>query len=178
MDHHDHVKLLQPANLPLAGQWADFGAGSGAFTLALRELIGPDAVIHAVDKDKSSLGELERAYRARFVPSPNLILLPADFSRPLTLPPLDGIIMANSIHFFKDRVKILKHVRGFLKPQGQLLIVEYNTNSGNHWVPYPFTFDVFVELASQAGFNKPKLLTTHASSFLHGFYSAICTSST
>jgi ubiquinone/menaquinone biosynthesis C-methylase UbiE len=170
MDHHDHVELLQPAQLPLAGQWADLGAGSGAFTLALRELIGPDAIIHAVDKDRSSLNDLERAHRARFGPSPNLIMLPADFSRPLSLPPLDGIVMANSLHFFKDRVTIL--------PNGQLLIVEYNTNSGNYWVPYPFTFEGFVKLAAQAGFDKPKMLTTHASSFLHGFYSAICIPST
>jgi ubiquinone/menaquinone biosynthesis C-methylase UbiE len=178
MDHHDHVELLRPAQLPLAGQWADLGAGSGAFTLALRELIGPDATIHAVDKDRSSLNELERAHRGRFGPSPNLILLPADFSRPLSLPPLDGIVMANSLHFFKDRVKILEHVRSFLKPNGQLLIVEYKTNSGNYWVPYPFTFEGFVKLSAQAGFANPKLLTTHASSFLHGFYSAICVPST
>src|SRR5688572_19573786 len=100
MDHHDHVELLRPAQLPLAGQWADLGAGSGAFTLALRELIGPESVIHAVDKDRSPLNDLERAYRVRFGLSPNLILLPADFSRPLGLPPLDGIVMANSLHFF------------------------------------------------------------------------------
>jgi ubiquinone/menaquinone biosynthesis C-methylase UbiE len=177
MDHIDHVNLLRPANLPLGGHWADFGAGSGAFTLALRELIGGDAIIHAVDKDRSALNQLERAYRARFGPNSNLILLANDFTRPLNLSQLDGIVMANSLHFFKDRVKILEHVRSFLKPAGQLLIVEYNTNSGNHWVPYPFTFDVFAKLASQAGFDEPKLLTTHESSFLHGFYSATCTPS-
>jgi hypothetical protein len=38
MDHPDHVNLLKPADLPFGGIWADFGAGSGAFTLALRVL--------------------------------------------------------------------------------------------------------------------------------------------
>ena len=65
MDHSDHVNLLRPANL-LPGIYADLGAGSGAFTLALRELVGLDSTIHAVDKDKSSLDELEKAHRARF----------------------------------------------------------------------------------------------------------------
>lgn len=61
MDHNDHVNLLRPADLPPGGLWADLGAGSGAFTLALRELVGPGAEIHAVEKDWSRLGKLERA---------------------------------------------------------------------------------------------------------------------
>ena len=32
MNHIDHVNLLRPANLQHGGTWADFGAGSGAFT--------------------------------------------------------------------------------------------------------------------------------------------------
>ena len=131
MDHNDHVNLLRPANLIQGGTWADFGAGSGAFTLALCELVGMAATIYAVDKDKSSLRELENSHRARFNTTDNLILLPNDFSRPLDLPPLDGIVMANSLHFFRDREKILRHVRGFLKPDGAFMLVEYNVDSGN-----------------------------------------------
>src|SRR5262245_50048897 len=103
MNHTDHVNLLRPANLPAGGTWADFGAGSGAFTLALRELIGLNATIYAVDKDRNSLNQLEAAHRARFGASPNLILLSTDFSRPLDIPPLDGIVMANSLHYCKDK---------------------------------------------------------------------------
>ena len=126
MNHNDHVNLLRSANLNQGGVYADFGAGSGAFTLALRELIGLDATIYAVDKDRAALDELESNHRARFNSSRNLILLPNDFSRPFDLSPLDGIVMANSLHYFKDKEKILRHVHGFLKPNGALLIVEYN----------------------------------------------------
>lgn len=176
MDHTDHVNLLRPAKLRPAGQWADFGAGGGAFTLALRELIGTEAIIHAVDRDRSALNELERAHRARFELNSNLFLLPIDFSRPLTLPLLDGIVMANSLHFFKDKVKVLQHVRTFLKPDGKLLLVEYNVDSGNPWVPYPFSFDTFCKLAVQAGFAEPQWIAKHPSSFLNEFYSAVCSS--
>ena len=72
MNHHDHVNLLRPANLQPGGVWADFGAGSGAFTLALRELIGPNAEIYAIDTDRARLVELDRAYRSRFGMSPVL----------------------------------------------------------------------------------------------------------
>ena len=173
MDHNDHVNLLRPANFIQSGVYADFGAGSGAFTLALRELVGLDATIYAVDKDRSSLNHLDTAYRARFHSTRNLILLPNDFSRPLGLPPLDGIVMANSLHFFKDKEKILRHVQKFLKPNGVLIIIEYNVDSGNMWVPHPLTFETYRTLAPRAGFSEPRLLAKVPSRFLKEFYSAI-----
>lgn len=181
MEHTDHLNLLRPADLPPGGTWADFGAGDGAFTLALRELIGPDAIIYAVDRDGAALRRLKKSHLARFGSTPrhaqgdaeNLILLPNDFSHPLDLPPLDGIVMANSLHYFRDKEMILRHVRGFLKPNGILLLVEYNVDEGNLWVPYPLSFETFRTLAPQAGFGEPRLLAKAPSSFLNEFYSAL-----
>jgi ubiquinone/menaquinone biosynthesis C-methylase UbiE len=172
MDDNDHVNLLRPANLPVGGTYADFGAGSGTFTLALREIIGPEATIYAVDRNRASLNKLESNHRARFDTTRNLIPLRDDFSNTLELPPLDGIVMANSLHFFKDKEKILRHVYGFLKTNGVLLLVEYNVDSGNLWVPHPLTFDTFQILAPQAGFTEPRLLAKAPSRFLKEFYSA------
>lgn len=180
MNHHDHTNLLRPANLSQGGIYADFGAGEGAFTLALRELTGPDAVIYAVDRDGAALRRLKKDYIARFGSTDNLILLPNDFSHPLDastgsaqrLPPLDGIVMANSLHYFRDKEMILRHVHGFLKPGGVLLLVEYNVDEGNLWVPYPLSFETFRTLAPLAGFGEPCLLGKAPSSFLNEFYSA------
>ena len=173
MNHDDHVNLLRPAALNSGGTWADFGAGGGAFTLALRELIGQDAIIYAVDKDRARLNELEEAYRARFGDSQNLHIVAADFSRSIKLPLLDGIVMANSLHYFKDKEKILRQVRTYPKPNGILLLVEYDVDRGNMWVPYPLSFESFRALAPRVGFSEPRLLATHPSSFLREFYSAI-----
>ena len=172
MDHTDHVNLLKPA-LPSGGIWADFGAGAGAFTLALRELVGPEATIYAVDKDRGALRRLESAHGRRFSLADHLIPLNQDFTRPLDLPPLDGIVMANSLHYFKDKEKVLRHVHGFLKPNGALLLVEYNVDLGNVWVPHPLSFEAYRSLAPRAGFSEPQLLATVPSSFLHEFYSAL-----
>ena len=173
MDHLDHVKLLEPANLPRGGTWADFGAGSGAFTLAVRELVGLNAEIYAIDKDRAGLGKLERSHRERFGTSQNLHLVRADFTGALSLPPLDGIVMANSLHFFRDKEKVLRHVRTFLKLNGALLLVEYNADSGNPWVPHPLSFETYRALAPRAGFSEPRLLAQHPSRFLKQFYSAV-----
>jgi len=174
MNHNDHVALLQPAQLTPGISWADFGAGAGAFTLALRELLGPESNIYAVDQDRARLDELQRAWHLRFGGDiSRLHMLPADFTKPLALPALDGILMANALHFFKDKLVVLRHIRSFLKPGGALLLVEYNVDSGNHWVPYPLSFETWRGLAPQAGFSEPRLLGTATSSFLRGFYSAL-----
>jgi ubiquinone/menaquinone biosynthesis C-methylase UbiE len=173
MDHPDHVKLLARANLSRGGTWADFGAGAGAFTLALRELLGSEAEIYAVDRDRRQLAELDQDYRKRFGDPAGLHLLPADFTRNLELPPLDGILMANSLHFFKDKEKLLRKLGVYLRPKGMLLLVEYSADSGNPWVPYPLTFETYSLLAPLAGFSKPRLLATNPSRFLKEFYSAL-----
>ena len=173
MDHKDHVNLLRPANLSQGGTWADFGAGSGAFTLALSELVGLKAEVYALDKDRSGFGKLEQNHRELFGTSQNIHPVRADFSGALSLPPLDGIVMANSLHYFKEKEKVLRHVRSFLKMNGALLLVEYNVDSGNMWVPHPLSFDTFRSLARRAGFTEPRLLGKAPSRFLREFYSAV-----
>jgi ubiquinone/menaquinone biosynthesis C-methylase UbiE len=172
MNHKDHVDLLRHADLPPGASYADLGAGSGAFTLALRELLGLSADIYAVDRDRNRLSALERAHHARFGVSDHLHILHEDFTNALELPPLDGVLMANSLHFFRDKEKVLRHIGSFLKPGGAFLLVEYNVDRGNPWVPHPLSFESFRKLALKAGFSQPRLLAKHPSRFLKEFYSA------
>ena len=154
------------------GLWADLGSGTGAFTLALADLIGPQGRIYSVDKDRSSLKEQERAMRARF-PANNVEYINADFTRPLDLPSLDGIVMANSLHFVRQKVPVLQLVRSYLRPGGRLLLVEYNTDRGNMWVPFPFSYSTWEEIARQSGFAQTRLLATVPSRHFDGMYAAM-----
>src|SRR5471030_2949603 len=95
MDHHDHVRLIRDGVLGGGQTWADLGSGQGAFTLALADLLGPTGSIYSVDRDKHALEVQLRALRDSF-PGVAVTPLVADFSQPLELPPLDGIVMANS----------------------------------------------------------------------------------
>src|SRR6202795_4392880 len=96
VDHADHVWLLRGAVEP-GGTWADIGAGNGAFTLALADLLGPGGRIVAVDRDARALRDNERAVRSRF-PEVSFEALVADLTGPLDLPTLDGLVAANSLH--------------------------------------------------------------------------------
>ena len=115
--------------------WADFGAGTGTFTNALAGLLMPGSRILAIDKNPSSL--------RRINVSPTVILerKVEDFTR-ISLPPhsMDGILMANALHFVKDKTVFLQKISAFLAKDGSLIVVEYDLKKSNPWVPYPVGF--------------------------------------
>ena len=171
MNHADHVRLLKSGIPMQGGVWADLGSGTGAFTLALAELIGPTGEIYSVDQDAGALAEQQRAFQRQF-PQMRVMYLKADFTRPLKLPELDGIVMANSLHFHRHKQSILQRVKSYLRPEGRLLMVEYNTDKGNVWVPHPMSFGTWQSEAQQAGFAHTELIATRPSSFRGEFFAA------
>ena len=174
MDHTDHLNLLRggmPSVAP-GGVWADLGAGAGAFTLALADLLGPMGEIYAVDKDAGALRQQERIMRAQF-PQTTIHYQTADFTHPLKLPFLDGLVMANSLHFQRNQTAVVQTVHGYLRPGGRLLLVEYNIDRGNFAVPYPVPYPTWEKLAQNAGFEQTRLLATRPSRFLREIYSAV-----
>jgi ubiquinone/menaquinone biosynthesis C-methylase UbiE len=174
MNHDDHLSLIRGGVPTPGGIWADLGSGTGAFTLALADLLGPEAHIYSVDTDRSALREQERVMRSRF-PGVTVEYLAADFTRPLDLPPLDGILMANSLHYQRHKEGVLALVHGYLRPGGRLILVEYNADSGNPWVPHPVSYPTWQTLAARNGFSDTRLLATVPSRFLEEIYSAVST---
>ena len=172
MDHTDHMNLLRNGTDGPGGVWADLGAGSGAFTLALADLIGPEGEIYAVDRDASALCRNAEAMRERF-PHTHVHYQVADFTQPLTMPLLDGIVMANALHFQRDQKVVVPSLREYLRPAGRLLIVEYNIDRGNFAVPHPVPYRRWEELAGAAGFEHTVLLATRPSRFLREIYSSV-----
>jgi SAM-dependent methyltransferase len=174
MDHGDHLGLLREGITSPGGTWADFGSGRGAFTLALAELLGSTAEIYSIDKDSGALREQARALQARLpgFPSDRLHQVNADFTRPLDLPQLDGALAANSLHFLRVKEPFLRLVHAYLRPGGRLILVEYNVDRGNLWVPYPVSFEAWVNLAGRSGFVGTRLLRTRPSRFLKEIYSS------
>lgn len=173
MNHADLVRLLRDGVDPAGGgTWADLGAGDGAFTAALADLLGPAAQITAVDRDASSLRRLRDEVGRRF-PATRLEIVAADFTHPLELSNLDGVVMANSLHFVRDKRPVLESVRDMLRPGGGLVIVEYGADRGNPWVPHPFSYATWEGLAAGGGFERTQRLHTLPSRFLGSMYSAV-----
>ena len=172
MDHADHVGLLRPA-VDAGGTWADIGAGEGAFTLALADLLGPRGRIIAVDRDARALLANEASVRARF-PEVEFATLTADLTGPLALPELDGLVAANSLHYVaRDRqVAVVRALAAHLRPGGWFVVVEYDADRGNPWVPHPFSYPSWEHLAGSAGLIETLRLGRVPSRFLDAIYSA------
>src|SRR5690348_10132876 len=100
MEHAEMVELIRGGVPSPGGMWADLGAGTGNFTRALRELLGPGGTLYAVDRDGRAvraLGDLAVQPGAAVIPRQ------ADIAQPLRLPPLDGALVANALHFIRDQ---------------------------------------------------------------------------
>lgn len=164
--------------MPRAGPgnatWADLGSGSGAFTLALADLLGPGGRIVSVDRDAAALRQQAMAMATRF-PDVTLEQRQADFSADLALPSLDGIVMANALHFQRDREAMVRRVFQMLRPGGRFVLVEYDADRGNPWVPHPLSFATWRTMAVADGFEEPQLLGRVPSRFLGAIYSALAT---
>ena len=171
VDHADHVALLRDAIVP--GTWADLGAGEGAFTLALADLLQSDGVIYSIDKDRRALAAQEEEMRRRF-PRARIDYRVGDFTRPLDLPALDGIVMANSLHFVRDKLPLLERLRAMLVRGGRFVLVEYDSDRGNLWVPHPISMTAWRALSLRAGFHDThELYSVPSPRFLGAIYSAL-----
>jgi len=78
----------------------------------------------------------------------------------------------NSLHFVKDKARVLTLVHRMLKSSGRLLLVEYDADKRNHWVPYPLSFETWRALADTNGFSGTRKLASVPSRFLGRIFSA------
>jgi trans-aconitate methyltransferase len=170
----DAVELIQAAISPGVQTWADLGAGEGTFTRELAELLNPGSRIYAVDRDVRAVSALERwAGRA----TSELIPVRADFSKPFTLPGLatarlDGLLLANALHFASDASEVLSRLAAWLAPHGRVVLVEYDRRPASRWVPHPVPFERFEVMAQGAGLMPPRLVGTRPSAYGGALYAA------
>jgi SAM-dependent methyltransferase len=172
VDTSEAVALIREAVPRRAGTWADLGAGDGTFTLALAQVLGAGSRIYAVERDRRALVTLGRAARDMG----GVIAVEADFTGPFELPgldgALDGILMANALHYVRDPGPLLARLARRLSPRGRLVLVEYDRRGANRWVPFPIPIARLPELAASSGFSTPIVTATRPSAYGGDLYVA------
>lgn len=174
MELREGIALIEHEGLRTDGpqRWADLGCGAGFFSEALANLLPADSLIYAVDK--SATLPQKRTMPGGVAIHP----LRADFVRdPLPFFDLDGVLMANSLHYVKEQLAFLQTVQRYLKADHRFLIVEYDIERANPWVPYPLSFRLLQSLFTQAGYST--IIKLHERVPVRGFdkmYAALITS--
>ena len=165
MEVADAATLIASAVPAHAKVWADLGAGDGIFSRALLSLVGNGGQVHAVDRDPA-VADLTR-HRG-------IIPLRADFREPLPLPELHGALFANSMHFVDARSQavVLRAVARHVRPNGVIVVVEYEGRAPSRWVPAPISFTRLVTLAREASLGAPRVVGTRRSAFGGSMYAA------
>lgn len=151
MKHSQAVEMLSHRHLNNSEKqiWADLGSGTGTFTLALAHLLVPDSRIIAVDKESRSLNQIPEQFQQVVIKKRMTDFTGEDFPSAN----LDGILMANSLHYVQNQEDFINKIKKWLKPAGLILIVEYDMDSPNPWVPYPVSFVRLDKLFKNSGFT-------------------------
>lgn len=143
--------------------WADLGCGSGLFTKALGHYLKQRSVIYGIDKNNSLKHETTNN-------GVEIIPVQSDFvTDTLNLKNINGILLANSLHYVKDKISFLKKCKTYLADDAYFLIVEYDTDIPVFkWVPYPVNFSSLVILFKEIGFSSSRKLGERASAYRRG----------
>lgn len=163
MELADAVRLISNSTIPNSSPqlWADLGCGSGTFTKALASLLAPGSLIHALDTDRRSVATIPGVFN-----DVSIQKVLCDFiNQPLPFDVIDGMLLANSFHYVKDKQALIVKLKKHLVKDGKLLFVEYDTAKGNQWVPYPITSPDLEKLIKSAGFNSVNKLGEYPSAF-------------
>jgi len=166
MDRKEATEFISfENNNPLPQLWLDLGCGIGLFTLALAGHLPPGSKIVAIDKDEEALKKIPATVNDVVIQT-----MAADFVfDAFDIKEVDGILMANSLHYVKNKETLLRKLISSMKTNGIFLIVEYDRQAGNQWVPYPLTIDAAKTLFKSLGYPGFHVLNKRPSVF-GGYY--------
>jgi ubiquinone/menaquinone biosynthesis C-methylase UbiE len=145
-------RLVQNPRATLAGfvkggqTVVDVGCGAGYFSLALAEIVGPEGKVLALDIQDQMLAISRRRAERRGLGRRIEFRLCAPDGLGLT-DPVDLVLAFWMVHEVSDQKAFLNEIRGFLKPEGALLIVEPKVHVPEH------RFQSTVDLARTTGFD-------------------------
>jgi hypothetical protein len=61
--------------------------------------------------------------------------------------------MANSLHYVKEKDLFVGEVQTRLKNEGCFIIVEYDTEISNPWIPFPVSYNSLKKLFEKEGYQ-------------------------
>jgi ubiquinone/menaquinone biosynthesis C-methylase UbiE len=154
-DHLVRELYLRPGD-----RVADLGCGTGAYTIALAREVGDIGQVYAVDVHRELLHTLAGTLQRQNLLNVDVLWADIEKGIPIDAYSLDAVVMSNILFQLADIDAALTYVAKILKPEGELLIVEWSQSHGgigphpDHVVPE----EKAESLAQKHGFRLEKRL--------------------
>ena len=122
--------VIARLNLKSADVVADLGAGTGLFAVPLAKAVSSGRV-YAVELDEEFLAQIRSKAQAEKVA--NVVPVLGKFTDP-ALPgrDVDVAFFHDVLHHVENRTAYLKSVAGYVKPNGRIVVIEFNPGDSPH----------------------------------------------
>jgi ubiquinone/menaquinone biosynthesis C-methylase UbiE len=112
---------------------ADFGAGSGAYTLAAAKALNGTGKVYAIDVQKDLLTRLESTCRDQHISNVGFIWANLDNAGGAKLADqsVDVAIVSNVLFQVEDKKTTLEEIKRVLRNNGTLLLVDWTSSFNN-----------------------------------------------
>ncbi len=145
-------KILDAIGVKPGMHVGEAGAGRGYFTFPLARRVGPQGMVLANDISTTSLDVIRQ--RADQEGLKNIKIVVGAVDDPLFPEKnLEMVVMVYVLHMLERPIPFLKNLRTYLKPGGQLVIIERNTSAERAHHPSFMTNREILETVSETGYT-------------------------
>lgn len=128
----DPAAVLAHFKIPAGGRAADFGCGSGHFTLLLAGAVGPEGRVTAFDVQEEPLETVRGKAKAAGLANIEVVRADLEVAGSTRLPDSsqDFVLIANILFQSQHKGEVLREAHRVLKSSGQLAVVEWTRGAG------------------------------------------------
>lgn len=112
------IKVLSEAELKAGFRVLDYGCGTGSYTIAAAELVGPAGIVHALDIHPLAIQLVRERAAGKGLQNVETIL--SDSGTGLPDRGLDAVLLYDVFHGLSEPDKVLTELHRVLKPKGIL----------------------------------------------------------
>lgn len=155
------ANLIKTLSLQPADRVADIGSGAGVYTIELSRVVGETGQVYAVDIHREALHTLAGVLEKKNIQNVEMLWADVEKSIPIDAYSLDAVVLSNILFQLEDIDAMLRHVSLLLKPEGQLLVVDWSKSHGGIG-PHPshvVTEERALSLVQKRGFRLLKRLS-------------------
>ncbi len=125
------AKVVDQFDVLPAMKVADFGSGSGYFSMELAKRVGGSGVVYAFDVQKEALSGLKSMATSRHISNIETALVDLESANGTSLDSsiLDFVLISNMLFQAEDKKSVVEEAFRVLKKDGKICFIDYDVES-------------------------------------------------